>query len=137
MQYIDLQTKVRSPTALMCAWMWADEAQRAKLVEAARDPSPALVLCQKLLLSGHVHIQVQLALFQLSVPSTRPDKNNTHARAPSYDPAAKRRKEAGFMAAAVTTSSFQRALFANPDPRAANLSLLPHGIWTSRIMYSA
>jgi hypothetical protein len=121
----------------MCAWVWADEAQRAKLVEAARDPSPALVLCHKLLLSGHVHIQVQLALFQLSVPSTHPDKNNTHARAPSYDPAAKRRKEAGFMAAAVTTSSFQRALFANPDPRAANLSLLPHGIWTSRIMYSA
>lgn len=42
------------------------------------------------------------------------------------------------MAAQVTTPShFQRALFANPDPRAANHSLLPHSIWSSRIMYSA
>jgi len=42
------------------------------------------------------------------------------------------------MAAVVTTPShFPRALFANPDPRAANNSLLPYGIWTSRIMYSA
>jgi hypothetical protein len=69
---------VRSPTALMCAWVWADEAQRAKLVEAARDPSPALVLCLKLLLPEHVHIQKEPALSQSA------STFNTHTRARAF-----------------------------------------------------